>query len=108
MHTKEQATPTPWNVEPRGNLRARQYIEAGEFRIAECLTRDQDANAVLICRAVNSFDALVEALLAVTDAAALCSEVRYAGSSVTPNMWSDLYAATNKARAVLAISTAKA
>lgn len=48
-HTQE-----PWRVETRGNLRARQFIEAGQFRIAECLTRDQAANARRIIACVNA------------------------------------------------------
>lgn len=58
---------TLWKVEPRGNAKARQYIEAGEFRIAECIGIDVDANAALIVRAVNSHDALVAACRALLD-----------------------------------------
>ena len=59
--TKQQHTPGPWIIEPRGNLQARQYIEAGEFRIAECLNRDQDANARLIAAAPELLAALKRA-----------------------------------------------
>lgn len=55
-------TPTPWNVEGRGNAKARCFIEAGEFRIVECVTRDHDANAAFIVRACNAHDDLVAAL----------------------------------------------
>lgn len=51
-------TKGPWRVEPRGNLKARQFVEAGTFRIAECLTRDQEANARLIASAPNLVAAL--------------------------------------------------
>lgn len=49
-------TPGPlWSVEPRGNLKARQFIEAGAFRIAEFITRDQTHNARQAVAAVNSY-----------------------------------------------------
>lgn len=51
-------TSGPWSVEPRGNLKARQFIEAGEFRIAECITRDHEANARLIAAAPDLLAAL--------------------------------------------------
>lgn len=60
MSTKH--TPGPWKVEPRGNLKARQFVEAGEFRIVECLTRDQEANAHLIAAAPELLAALKDLL----------------------------------------------
>lgn len=50
--TKAAHTPGPWEVMPRGNLKARgPFILAGNFTIAECQTRDQEANARLIAAA---------------------------------------------------------
>jgi hypothetical protein len=67
--TTQRYTPGPWTVEPRGNLKARQFVEAGEFRIAECITRDQEANARLIAAAPDLL-ATLERLANIADTAA--------------------------------------
>lgn len=51
---KIEHTPEPWEVEPRGNPLARQYIEAGEYRIAETITIRQAENAKRIVACVNA------------------------------------------------------
>lgn len=67
-------TPTPWHVVPEtlGNIRAENDVDVAQVFQTQHARSAADhaerlANAELICRAVNSHDALVEALKAVVD-----------------------------------------
>jgi hypothetical protein len=60
-------TPLPWEVEERGNARARLYIESGDHRILEAITIHQEENAAFAVKAANNHYRLLSALKNLLD-----------------------------------------
>jgi len=66
-----------------------------------------DANAEFIVRACNAHDDLLAALQELSYWSERVNGVHHCGLTVLPSTWSELYAATNAARAAIAKATGK-
>lgn len=91
------ATSRPWAV--GGTFPASSFIVEGSDVIAKCDSRDHRANAELIVRAVNSHEALVEALKALLE-----DYMAFLGDGVTEANEPDL---VTRVRAALALAEEK-
>jgi hypothetical protein len=89
----DKATPRPWATNDRRVESQHNHGWANDgWIIAQCEGPDAEANAALIVRAVNSFDAMLEAL---SDLRATSEKMGYFGSTM------------DKARAALELANQK-
>ena len=112
-----QHTPLPWSKSECGPLRPNEWL------LESMLGKDTDgvmhvrtiglvfdyggkeeaeANAAYIVQACNAYPQLIEALTRLARISELINSVQHAHNPLNPSLWSELYMATQEARAALA------